>query len=67
MQELKDQIAMLRLWADRRIALVRANPDHGGGTIEWVIIIAIVVVLVIAIGAVVASKAREKVDSINLQ
>lgn len=67
MQELKEQIAVLRLWADRRIALVRANPDRGGGTIEWVIIIAIVVVLVIAIGAVVAAKARSKVDSIDLQ
>lgn len=67
MQELKEQIAVLRLWADRRITLVRANPDRGGGTIEWVIIIAIVVVLVIAIGAVVAAKARSKVDSIDLQ
>jgi hypothetical protein len=59
------EIQMLTYWLKARIDLARAD-ERGEGAVQWVIIVAIVAALAIAVGAIIVSKVTAKANNINL-
>ena len=56
----------LRLALRRRMVRLRARPDAGLNTIEWVILIAIVAGIALTVGPKIASLVIGKANSIKL-
>jgi hypothetical protein len=59
------EIQVLTLWLKARYDLARAD-ERGEGVVQWVIIVAIVAALAIAVGAIIVSKVTAKANNINL-
>ncbi len=56
--------ALLR-WLRRRSAGA-ASPERGASIVEWVIIVAVLAGLAIAVGAIIVAKVTAKANGINL-
>lgn len=60
-----DHLRTLVAWARARVAATRAD-ERGVSIVEWVIIVAVVAGLAIAVGAIIVSKVTAKANGINL-
>lgn len=60
-----DHLRALIAWVRARAATAHAD-DEGVSIVEWVIIVAVVAGLAIAVGAIIVSKVTAKANGINL-
>jgi hypothetical protein len=59
------EVQVLTYWLKARIDLAR-HDERGEGVVQWVIIVAIVAALAIAVGAIIVAKVTAKANNINL-
>ncbi|RBQ13971.1 hypothetical protein DP939_43105 [Spongiactinospora rosea] len=58
--------SLSRSWVAQRLRLCRDQPpEKGGGTLEWVVIAAIVFLLAVAVGAKITQVVNENMNKIG--
>ena len=62
---LPSELQTLLCWIRARAALAR-DDERGASIVEWVIIVAVLAGLAIAVGAIIVSKVTSKANGINL-
>jgi len=63
--QLPAELQALTYWLKARYHLARGD-ERGESVVQWVIIVAIVAALAIAVGAIIVSKVTTKANNINL-
>lgn len=64
-EHLPIELQPLTYWLRARYDLARTD-ERGEGVVQWVIIVAIVAALAIAVGAIIVAKVTTKANNINL-
>lgn len=63
---LPPEVRALVRWLRLRGSVGAADGDRGASIVEWVIIVAVLAGLAIAVGAIIVSKVTAKANGINL-